>query len=44
VEGPIALATCVDMSRHDLRARRACAVRPHMGIVNDVVRGRALPP
>jgi Rrf2 family protein len=39
VEGPIALATCVDMSRHDCALEGACAVRPHMGIVNDVVRG-----
>jgi Rrf2 family protein len=39
VEGPIALATCVDISRHDCALEGACAVRPHMGIVNDVVRG-----
>ena len=39
VEGPIALATCVDISRHDCALEGACAVRPHMGIVNEVVRG-----
>jgi FeS assembly SUF system regulator len=39
VEGPIALSTCVDMSRHDCALEGACAVRPHMGIVNEVVRG-----
>jgi Rrf2 family protein len=39
VEGPIALATCVDMSRHDCALEGACAVRPHMSIVNGVVRG-----
>lgn len=39
VEGPIALATCVDATRHDCALEGACAVRPHMGVVNDVVRG-----
>ena len=39
VEGPIALATCVDMSRHDCALEGACAVRPHMGVVNGAVRG-----
>ncbi len=39
VEGPIALATCVDVSRHDCALEGACAVRPHMSIVNGVVRG-----
>ena len=39
VEGPIAMTTCVDISRHDCALEGACAVRPHMSIVNDVVRG-----
>jgi FeS assembly SUF system regulator len=39
VEGPIAMATCVDDSRHDCALEGACAVRPHMSVVNDVVRG-----
>ena len=39
VEGPIALATCVDVARHDCALEGACAVRPHMGLVNGAVRG-----
>ncbi len=38
VEGPIALTTCVDTARHDCALEGGCAVRPHMGIVNEVVR------
>jgi Rrf2 family protein len=39
VEGPIAMTTCVDISRHDCALEGACAVRPHMGLVNSAVRG-----
>jgi FeS assembly SUF system regulator len=39
VEGPIAMTTCVDTARHDCALTSACAVRPHMSVVNDVVRG-----
>lgn len=39
VEGPIALATCVDESRLDCAVEGACRVRPHMGAVNAAVRG-----
>lgn len=39
VEGPIALATCVDESRHDCAVEGCCRVRPHMGAVNAAVRG-----
>ena len=39
VEGPIAMATCVDTTRHDCALEGACAVRPHMSVVNEVVRG-----
>jgi Rrf2 family protein len=39
VEGPIAMTTCVDASRHDCALERACLVRPHMGVVNGAVRG-----
>jgi FeS assembly SUF system regulator len=39
VEGPIALTTCVDETRHDCALTSACAVRPHMGMVNGAVRG-----
>ena len=38
VEGPIAMTTCVDTSRHDCALEGACNVRPHMGIVNAAVR------
>lgn len=39
VEGPIQMTTCVDAERHDCALEKACQVRPHMGIVNDAVRG-----
>jgi len=39
VEGPIAMTICVDATRHDCALEGACAVRPHMSVVNDVVRG-----
>jgi len=39
VEGPIAMTTCVDASRHDCALESACLVRPHMGVVNGAVRG-----
>lgn len=39
VEGPIAMATCVDETRHDCALEGSCAVRPHMGVVNSAVRG-----
>lgn len=39
VEGPIAMTTCVDTARHDCALEGSCAVRPHMSIVNGVVRG-----
>jgi len=39
VEGPIAMTICVDAARHDCALEGACAVRPHMSVVNDVVRG-----
>jgi Rrf2 family protein len=39
VEGPIAMTTCVDEARHDCALTSACAVRPHMGLVNGAVRG-----
>ncbi len=38
VEGPIAMAICVDVSRHDCALEGACAVRPHMSVVNGIVR------
>ena len=39
VEGPIAMTTCLDAGRHDCALEGGCAVRPHMGVVNGVIRG-----
>jgi FeS assembly SUF system regulator len=39
VEGPIALTSCVDQSRHDCQLEAGCSVRPHWGIVNEALRG-----
>jgi hypothetical protein len=39
VEGPIAMATCIDDTRHDCALEGACAVRPHMSVVNSTIRG-----
>ena len=38
VEGPIAMTTCLDATRHDCALEGGCAVRPHMGVVNGAVR------
>jgi FeS assembly SUF system regulator len=39
VEGPIAMTTCVDETRHDCALDGHCAVKPHWGVVNEAVRG-----
>ena len=39
VEGPIALTTCVDESRHDCQLEGDCRVKPHWNVVNSAVRG-----
>jgi len=39
VEGPIALASCVEQGRHDCTLEDACALRPHWPGVNEVLRG-----
>ena len=39
IEGPIAIATCVDAERHDCAVDGSCRVKPHMSHVNDAVRG-----
>lgn len=39
VEGPIALAPCVDEGRHDCALDGGCAVKPHWSIVGSAVRG-----
>lgn len=38
VEGPIALATCVDDARHDCALEGDCRVKPHWRVVNAAVR------
>jgi len=39
VEGPIAMTNCVDERRHDCALDAHCQVKPHLSIVNGVVRG-----
>ena len=39
VEGPIALAACVEQGRHDCTLEDACALRPHWPGVNAALRG-----
>jgi FeS assembly SUF system regulator len=39
VEGPIAMTTCVDETRHDCALEGSCQVRPHVSAVNGAVRG-----
>jgi FeS assembly SUF system regulator len=39
VEGPIALTSCCEHGRHDCTLEAACSVRPHWGLVNQVLRG-----
>ena len=39
VEGPIAMASCVEGAANDCALEGSCAVRPHMGVVNLAVRG-----
>lgn len=38
VEGPIAMTACVDAGRDDCALEDCCTVRPHMGVVNNVIR------
>jgi Rrf2 family protein len=38
VEGPIALASCVDEGRHDCTLEAACTLKPHWPGVNAVMR------
>jgi DNA-binding IscR family transcriptional regulator len=38
VEGPIAMTTCVDETRHDCALEGACQVRPHWSAVNAAVK------
>lgn len=39
VEGPMALTTCADETRHDCALEPSCHVKPHMTHVNNAVRG-----
>ena len=39
IEGPIALTTCVDETRHECQLEGDCRVRPHWNAVNGAVRG-----
>jgi len=39
VEGPIALATCVEEDRHECALEACCSVRPHWPAVNAALRG-----
>ena len=39
VEGPIAMTTCVDTTRHDCALEGACQVRPHWAAVNAALKG-----
>lgn len=39
VEGPIFMTSCADAERHECALESACQVRPHMSVVNGVVRG-----
>jgi len=38
MEGPIALAACVEHGRHDCTLEGACQVRPHWPVVNQALR------
>ena len=38
VEGPIALTSCVDDTRHDCALEGSCKVKPHWGVVNAALR------
>ena len=39
VEGPIVMTACLDTGRSDCALEDCCSVRPHMGVVNGVIRG-----
>ena len=39
VEGPIALTQCADGVNHDCALDAHCAIRPHMSVVSQAVRG-----
>ena len=39
VEGPIVMTSCIDTERHECALESCCQVRPHMNVVNGIVRG-----
>jgi FeS assembly SUF system regulator len=39
IEGPIAMTTCVDETRHDCALDGHCQTKSHWGAINGVVRG-----
>jgi FeS assembly SUF system regulator len=39
IEGPIAMTSCVDDTRHECALEGNCRVQPHWGAVNSAVRG-----
>ena len=39
VEGPILMTSCVEGARHECALEGSCAVRPHMSVVNNTIRG-----
>ncbi len=39
VEGPIAMTSCINEQSCHCAVHSSCAVKPHMGVVNDAVRG-----
>ncbi len=39
VEGPIALMSCAEHGKHDCALEDSCSVRPHVGIINEALRG-----
>ncbi|TXC73599.1 SUF system Fe-S cluster assembly regulator [Sphingorhabdus soli] len=38
IEGPIAMAACVDAGRHDCALEGSCKVQPHWGAVNGAIK------
>ncbi|MBC2664582.1 SUF system Fe-S cluster assembly regulator [Novosphingobium flavum] len=39
VEGPIAIASCVEQGKHDCSLEAGCMLRPHWPVVNQALRG-----
>lgn len=39
IEGPIAMAACVETGKHDCGLEGSCRMQPHWPVVNEAVRG-----